>query len=194
MKTESMKSKLREMLSTKRYEHSLGVCAEAVKIAEYCGEDAENAYIAGLLHDCAKGFSEDEQIRLCGEYGIALDKITLACPPIIHAPLGAETAKREFGIDDEEILAAIRFHTVARAEMTTLEKIIYVADMTEPMRDFDGVDKIRALAYENLDEAFLEALNQSIGFNLKKNTVIHPDTLNARNDMLIRKGRKANGY
>lgn len=193
MKTEFMKNKLREMLPPKRYKHSMGVCAEAVKMAKLYGEDTEKAYIAGLLHDCAKCFSENEQIRLCGEYGIELDKVTLACPAVIHAPLGAETAKREFGIGDEEILNAIRFHTVARAGMTKLEKIVYIADMTEPMRDFNGVDKIRALAYENLDDAFLEALNQSMGFNLKKNTVIHPDTLRARNDILMRKGRKADG-
>ena len=189
MKTEFIKSKLQKMLKPKRYEHSLGVCAEAVKMAELYGADVDKAYAAGLLHDCAKGFTADEQIRLCNEYGVRLDKITLACPAVIHAPIGAETARREFGVVDEEILGAIRYHTVARAGMTTLEKIIYIADMTEPLRDFDGVDKIRTLAYKNLDGALLEALNQSIGFNLEKNTVIHPDTLNARNDILRRKGK-----
>lgn len=193
MKTEYIKSKLEEILNPRRLEHSMGVCDEAVRLADIYGENKEKAYIAALLHDCAKGFDISEQIRLCGEYGIKLDAVTLACPAVIHAPLGAETARRKFGIEDTDILRAIRRHTVACAGMTRLDKIIYTADMTEPLRNYRGVEKIRALAYRDLDEAFLEALNQSIRFNLEKNTIIHPDTLNARNDILMRKGRCADG-
>ena len=179
-----MKSKLKAVLKPGRYQHSLGVCSEAVKLAEMYGEDHDKAYFAGLLHDCAKGCSKGEQIELCKKFGVELDEAALACPAVIHAPLGAEIARREFGIKDEEILDAIRYHTVARAGMTELDKIIYVADMIEPMRDYDGVDELRELAYKNLDKAVLEALKQSIRFNLEKNSVIHPNTLEAWNDIL----------
>lgn len=193
MKTEFMKSKLKPMLKPKRYEHSIGVCDTAVKMAKLYGADTEKAYVAGLLHDCAKGFDIDRQKELCTEYGITLDKITLACPAVIHAPLGAEVARRVFGVCDEEILNAIRYHTVARANMQKLDKIIYIADMIEPLRDFDGVDILRKTAKKDLDRAFLTALGQSIGFNLAKNAVIHPNTLDAWNDMLIRKEETADG-
>lgn len=185
-----MKDKLKRTLSEKRYKHSLGVCDEAVKLAKLYGADTEKAYMAGLLHDCAKGYDTNKQIELCAEYGIALDKITLSCKAVIHAPLGAAVAKDEYGIDDEEILEAIRCHTVAKENMSLLDKIIYIADMIEPMRDFDGVDKLRKAAYKNIDEAFIMGLKQSIVFNAEKNKIIHPDTISAWNYMLtdIQKG------
>lgn len=179
-----MKSKLKAVLKPGRYQHSLGVCSEAVKLAELYGIDHDKAYFAGLLHDCAKGCNKEEQLGLCEKFGVELDEITLACPAVIHAPLGAEIARREFGIKDEEILDAIRYHTVARAGMTELDKIVYIADMIEPMRDYDGVDELRGLAYKDLNKAMLEALKQSIRFNLDKNAVIHPNTLEAWNDIL----------
>lgn len=179
-----MKNKLKGTLSEKRYKHSLGVCDEAVKLAEKYVADTEKAYLAGLLHDCAKGYDTDKQIELCAKYGIELDEITLACKAVIHAPLGAAVAKDKYGIDDEEILEAIRCHTVAKASMSLLDKIIYIADMIEPMRDFPGVEKLRKAAYEDIDKAFIMGLKQSIVFNAEKNKIIHPDTISAWNYML----------
>lgn len=179
-----MKDKLKKTLSEKRYKHSLGVCDEAVKLAKRYGADTDKAYIAGLLHDCAKGYSNDEQISLCQKYGIELDDMTLACKPVIHAPLGAEIARSEYGIDDEEILEAIRCHTVAKENMSLLDKIIYIADMIEPMRDFPGVDKLREAAEEDIDKVFIMGLKHSIVFNAQKNKIIHPDTISAWNYML----------
>ena len=182
-----MKEKLKNRLNAHRFEHSMGVADEAVKLARLYGEDEEKAYIAGLLHDCAKGYSTEKQIQLCKELGVELDEITLKCPAVIHAPLGAVLAKTDFGIEDKDILDAIRSHTTGATDMTKLMKIIYIADMIEPMREFLGVDKLRKLAHENLDEAIMAALAQSIEFNLRKNTVIHPDTLKAWNSCIINK-------
>lgn len=80
------------------------MCDEAVKLAEKCGADTEKAYTAGILHDCAKGYDTDEQIKLCQKYGVVLDDITLACKPVIHAPLGAKIAKAEYGVNDKDVL------------------------------------------------------------------------------------------
>ena len=88
--------------------------------------------------------------------------------------MGAELARLEYGIDNEAVLEAIRCHTVGKAGMSKLDKIVYIADMIEPMRDFDGVEELRELAYKDLDKAMLAALKDSIDFNLKKQSVIHP--------------------
>ena len=182
-----MKAKLEASLKPGRYRHSLGVCDESVKLAKIYGVDEENAYLAGLLHDCAKGFSKKQQIQMCRKLNIELDDITLSCPAVIHAPLGAEIARLEYGIDNEAVLEAIRCHTVGKAGMSKLDKIVYIADMIEPMRDFDGVEELRELAYKDLDKAMLAALKDSIDFNLKKQSVIHPKTIEAWNDLLINK-------
>lgn len=182
-----MKERLKKALKESRYLHSIGVCETAVEMAKLYGVDEEKAYIAGLLHDCAKCFSNEEQLRLCDEYGIELDEITLACPAIIHAPLGAAIAESEYGIKDEEILRAIRLHTTGGERMTKLDKIIYIADMIEPHRDYEGVDRLRKLAYGNLDKAMLASLQSTLKFNVQKGATIHPDTLSAWNSLLLHK-------
>ena len=185
MEKDQMREKLKSSLKHKRYEHSLGVCMESVRMAQLFGADTEKAYIAGLLHDCAKCFSRDEEAEWCRRYPEVADQMTLLCHPVLHAPLGAVVARDEYGITDQDILSAIRYHTTACADMKLLDKIIYVADMTEPHRDFDGVDKLRQLAHENIDHAFREAVRQTLLHNIKKGSLIHPDTLDAWNSIVI---------
>lgn len=182
-----MKDKLRKSLKESRYIHSIGVCETAVEMAKIYGVDEKKAYVAGLLHDCAKCFDYETQIQMCREFGIVLDEITLACPAVIHAPLGAAMAKAEYGIEDEEILRAIRLHTTGGTNMTKLDKIIYIADMIEPSRRFDGVDELRGMSLLNLDTAMENSLRSTLNFNIQKGTVIHPDTLSAWNNLLLHK-------
>lgn len=179
---EQITERLKDSLGKKRFIHSMGVCDTAVHLARKYGADEEKAYTAGLLHDCAKGMKIPEQLEKCAEYGLKLDKHTMLCPPVIHAPLGAEMAKREYGVTDEEILDAIRRHTVGGSGMTLLDKIIYTADMIEPSRDFDGVERLRELAEQDIDEAFFESVKQSLIFNITENKPIHPDTLDSYNE------------
>ena len=183
-----MKDRLKEALKPKRYQHSLGVAKTAKKLAEKYGADPEKAYTAGLLHDCAKLPIFNDQMKLAERYEMKFDDITMKCPAVIHAPLGARHAREAYGIDDREILDAIEFHTVGRANMTLLDKIIYVADMIEPTRDFRGVEKLRRLADKDIDRALIACLKQSIAHNAKKESVIHPNTLEAWNDMMIHRG------
>ena len=177
--------KLSKVLSEKRYTHSVYVSHTAVDMAKIFGLDIKKAFLAGLVHDCAKYMSYDEMIDTAKRYGYTFDGMTLACPGIMHADVGALLAQYEYGIDDTGILDAIRYHTVAREGMTSLEKIIYIADMAEPMRDFDGVDRLRELSKSDLDKAFFEALRLSLEFNIKKKNIIHPNTLLAYNEVLI---------
>lgn len=187
MTKQEMRDKLKKALNKKRYEHSLGVCEEAVKMAKRFGADAEKAYYAGLLHDCAKCLEPDEERMLCKKYSVELDEMTKLCHPVAHAPLGAVVAKYEYGIDDCEILNAIRYHTVAWANMTLLDKIIYTADMIEPNRDFDGVDKLRKLAEEDINDVYFECVRQSLMHNIERKTIIHPNTLEAWNAICKKK-------
>lgn len=183
MDNKELQKKLGSSLKKKRFEHSLGVCGEAVRMAALFGADEEKAYIAGLLHDCAKCLSRDEETEVCKKYNIYLDDMTDRCHAVAHAPIGAVLAEHEYGITDPEILDAIRYHTVARADMTLLDKIIYVADMTEPNRDYDGADELRKLAKKNIDAAYREAVRQSLIHNLNKGAIIHPNTLEAWNSI-----------
>lgn len=185
-----MIEELKKTLSPKRFEHSMGVKETAISLARYYGADEKKAEIAAVLHDCAKGMSIEEQLKKCRELKLVLDEETLACPPVIHAPLGACIARCEYGIDDEEILNAICYHTVGRVGMSDLEKIIYVADMIEPTRDYDGVEELRKNAYNDLDTIMLEALNQCIIHNVKKGSLIHTDTIKCRNDIIERMKEK----
>ena len=175
MSRKSMERRLRKALTDKRYIHTQGVAEEAVKLAAHYGGDKEKALIAGLLHDCAKCLSGEEILRQSKEFGLELDDIMLARPIIAHGFLGAETARRDYQVNDPDILDAISFHTTGRADMSLLEKIIYVADYIEPNREaFLGLDDVRQLAYVDLDLALSLALQNTINENKAKNAAIHP--------------------
>lgn len=178
--TEDINKKLHYMLSPKRFLHTQGVAEESVKLAKKYGADTKKAYLAGLLHDCAKDYPSDEKLKMCQKYGIELDEILTEQPDLTHAFLGAEVARDVFKITDEEILGAIRFHTTGRPNMTLLEKIVYLADFFEPSRKyFDGINEIKELAYTDPDLAVAFSLDHTIKYNKKKNRVIHPLSVQA---------------
>ncbi len=185
-----MIEELKKRLDSARFVHSLEVAELSKELARRFGEDEEKAYLAGILHDCAKKIPNDEAIKKCMEFGIKLNEVELKNPALIHAPLGAEIAKREFGIKDSDIYNAIKNHTVARAGMSNLEKIVYVADMAEPGRDFEGVNEIRKLLKENLDDAVLCALKFTLKFNIDREKLVHPGTIDAWNDIKLKKERE----
>ncbi len=171
----SIKKQLHYELSPKRFLHTRGVAEEALKLAELYDIEPERAYIAGILHDCAKDYSTEEALELCEKYNLELDEVLKSQPDLIHSFLGAEVARHEYGIEDEDILNAIRYHTTGRAEMSDLEKIIYLADFFEPSRKpFKGIEEMKALAYSNLNKAMEFALNNTIDYNTKKSRLIHP--------------------
>lgn len=181
-----MESKLKGMLLEKRYRHSVNVMETAVKMAEFYNADVEKARVAGLLHDCAKNYSTAQMLELCNLYGIELDSVSKAQPGLIHAFLGAEVAKREFGIDDDEIYDAIYYHTVGKPAMNLLTKIIYIADGIEPLRTYEGVDTLREIAFHDIDKAIIYQMDMTIKQVIKKGTLLHPGTVNTRNYYISR--------
>lgn len=185
-----MKKKLKTMLKPKRFEHSIHVAEEAEKMARRFDADPQKAYIAGLVHDCAKNMPEDEMLKRCTQYGITLSWIEKRNSALIHAPLGAQIAREEFFIEDIDILNAIAYHTVGRAGMSILEKIIYVADMIEPGRSFPGVDRLRKEAQTDLDHTALLCIESAVKCNLERRSLIHPGTIDMWNDLIKNKTQK----
>lgn len=177
-----IKEKLQSALSIDRYIHTLGVAKEAQKLAAVYG-DAElvkKAEYAGLLHDCAKDYPDDMKKRFCKEYHVPVDDVMKKQLGLIHPFLGAEVAKREYGVKDEDIIGAIRWHTTGKPEMTVLEKIVFIADYIEPNRKpFDGLEKARKLAYEDLDKAMAYILESTIEYVKERNRALHPYSVEA---------------
>lgn len=180
MTTEQMKEKLGSMLTDHRYTHSIGVMETAIEMAKRFGVDQEKALLAGLLHDCAKQIDRDTQIAMCDQLGIALDQVKRESSALIHADLGARLAETEFGITDKSILDAIQYHTLGRANMTQLEKVLYLADIIEPNRKpFEGLAELRELCQKNLDEAVLYGLELGIANVARKGRTLHTQTVEA---------------
>ena len=174
------RQKLQQKLSPMRYEHTLGVSYTAMALAMRYGQDLDQAELAGLLHDCAKYFNDEEIIRKCRKHGIEVSEAELRAPAVLHAKYGAWLAKNRYGVSDPEILSAIRWHTTGRANMTTLDKIIYVADYIEPRRDkAPDLPRLRALAFEDLDQTMYEMLDGTLRYLREKGGDVDPMTKEA---------------
>lgn len=182
---------LRQNLTEKRFVHTIGVAETAKSLAEKWGADSDSAFLAGLVHDCAKEIPADDAILHLTKYGYRVDEIERQAPALLHAPLGSFMAKEVFGIDDKAVIDAIMYHTTGRPQMSILEKIIYVADFTEPARTYPEAEKIRRLSYEDIDKAVLKEADMVIKFTVDRGRVIHPNTVYARNYYLtlINEGR-----
>ncbi|MBP1924972.1 putative nucleotidyltransferase with HDIG domain [Sedimentibacter acidaminivorans] len=162
MNIEEMKVELEKSVGTKLFGHCVRTMEEAVKLAKNYNVDVEKAKLAGLLHDCGKLW----------------DKQT---DNLKHAKVGAELAKKSYSIQDVDILNAIRYHTTGREAMSLLEKIIYIADKIEPNRNFAGVEEIRELAYNNINEAIIKSLISTISFVKQRNLELDSESLKTLN-------------
>ena len=178
---EAIEEKLKGLLSEKRYRHSLGVMETAEEMARRFGINPEKAKLAGLLHDCAKDIDKDEMLVLCKQLGIRLDPVKKEQRSLIHADLGAKLLETEFGITDQEIIDAVKYHTLGRENMTDLEKILYLADVIEPNRKpYEGIEDLRRLCKSNLDCAMLFAIERSIEYVQHRHKKLHSQTLAAQ--------------
>lgn len=157
---DEIKDYLRSNLKPARYGHVLGVVNTAIKLAETYGEDKEKAEIAALCHDVAKNMSNEELRKIIEDENIILSIDEENTKELWHSIIAPIIAKKVFEIKDEEILNAMRWHTTGKENMTNLEKIVYLADLIEPSRKFEGIDEIREVAYKDLDLAMLKALTQ----------------------------------
>ena len=187
---EKIKIDLKEMLSEKRYNHSIGVMDKAVELAKIYGVDEDKAALAGLTHDIAKEISDEEAFKIAEKNNIVIDNFIKANPKLIHGKIGAILAQQKYGLD-EQIQKAIEFHTETTPDMDMLGKIIYVADKIDETRTYSEQLEIwRNLAKEDIDETIIQIIN----FNTKKlideNRMINLIMLETRNKILMNKNRK----
>jgi predicted HD superfamily hydrolase involved in NAD metabolism len=180
---------LKNNLRYKRFEHSLSVRDTAVEIARFYRADEEKARLAGLVHDCAKDKSGEELLGIVSGAGHSIDEVCLDSPKLLHGVAGAIIAREVMGIEDEEVLNAVTYHTTGRKGMSILEKIIYIADYVEPLREFPGVDKMRRDVYSNLDEAMIYAFDSTIKYVIERGQMIHPYSVEGRNHVIMESRR-----
>lgn len=178
----AIKDKLSGQLPKKRYEHSVGVSYISSALAMRYGADIYKAELAGILHDCAKGYNNKELMILCKDAGIELSDEEIKSPSILHAIYGKYLAKKSYLMEDEEVLEAIRWHTTGKSDMSLLEKIVYIADYIEPNRKkLQKLDNIRKLAFEDIDIALYEIVKSTIEYLYTSKIHINNMTLDCYN-------------
>src|SRR5690606_35419006 len=183
-----LEAEARRRLRPARFEHVRGVVAAADELARRWGVDVRRARVAAWLHDVAKDEAEDALLKRAREFDIVFDEITAREPTLWHSIVGAEIARREFGVHDEEVLAAVRYHTTGRPGMSRLEQIVFLADLVEPGRSFPGVDELRRKSRADLADAMVAAFDGVLCHVIPQGGLLHPDAVAARNDILLRRG------
>lgn len=172
---------LQQSLSPNRYIHSRSTAETAKKLADRYGQDSNKAYLAGLVHDCCRELDMDKQHSMLKALSYEVDELTFSIKELLHAYTAEYILRNTFIIEDKEIIMAVRSHTTGKEAMSKLEKIIFLSDVIEPSRSFPGIEYLRRLSMESLDEAVLAAFDSSIKFLIGKYSLIHPDTFLARN-------------
>ncbi|MCK4260452.1 MAG: bis(5'-nucleosyl)-tetraphosphatase (symmetrical) YqeK [Halanaerobiales bacterium] len=178
--------KLQQMLDSSRYQHTLGVVKVAIQLAEHYGVSTQQARLAALLHDSAKCLSKLNLLHRLESSDILVDDMEREVEALLHGPVGAVVAKEDFGIEDEAILRAIRYHTTGTPDMTLLDKIIFLADYIEPNRDCPGIEEVREVAFIDLDQAIIMATERTIIYEINRNNLIHLRTVETRNALIER--------
>lgn len=190
MTCEEAQELVKGRLSRKRYKHTVNVKNMAVELAKRYGADEEKAALAALLHDSAKELPQEEMLQIFSDNAIMAKNAASRPVPVWHGIAAAILCATKWGVTDPEILSAIECHTTGKANMTLLEKIIYMADATSAERDYPGVEQLRREEMQDLDLALLHSLQQSIAFVKKKGGDLDPQTVAACEDLQARTAQK----
>lgn len=185
-RTEEFKALLKERLDEYRYIHSLNVAKSARELATLFGGDEEKAYIAGLLHDVTKCENKGNQLQMLKKGGIILSQVEENNPKLWHAMTAPLYIKETLGIEDEEILSAVRYHTTGKEGMSLLDMIVYIADYISEERNYPDVDVMRKFSRESLEKGALYSLKYTLNKLSKDELVIHNDSLAFYNDLVIK--------
>lgn len=182
---EELMQRIQMQMSERRFEHVLGVEEMAIALAAKYGASEEKASIAALTHDYAKERPDDEFKLIIERDGFDLELLNYS-NAIWHGVVGANIVQRELGINDVDILEAIRLHTTGAAKMSLLTKVIYVADYIEPGRDFPGVQEARDLAMRDIDSAVAFETQQTLLHLVKQGKQIYPKTIETYNRWVVK--------
>lgn len=180
---------VRARVPVQRYRHVLGVARVAERLARRYGASRANARVAGVLHDCARHWEPEALVAYAHEHHLPVSEQERAAPVLLHAKIGANIARREFGVTDADTLAAIETHTVAVPGMSALQKILFVADTVEPSRRFEARASLEAIALRSLDDGILACLKASIDYLLARDVPIAPSTVEVYNALVQRNGK-----
>lgn len=186
---------LKKEISEKRYKHSMGVMKKAEELAKIYGEDVNKAKLIGLAHDIGKELSKEEKLQYAIENKLGVDEIEKVNIGLLHAKIGADICKKRYGFT-EDMQDAIKYHTVANKNMNILAKIIFVADKIEENRNYKNEEKqvkleeARRIATEDIDKAVLYEIDMSLEYTLRKNELIHPDSIFIRNKIITNLQKK----
>ena len=185
MNLDEYKKIIKSRMSDYRYTHSVNVSKEAVRLAKKYGADTEKAALAGILHDITKETPKEEQLQIMTDGGIILDNVQEKSSKLWHGISGSVYIRDVLKITDEDILNAVRYHTTGRANMSVLEKIIFIADFTSVERDYSGVKSMRKKAGTSLENAMLYGLQFTLKDLSKRAMIIHPDALACYNEIVM---------
>ena len=183
MDFEKYKQIIREKLDDYRFNHSICVADEAVRLSKLYGANEENAYLAGLLHDITKNYSADEHLKIFEKFDIILTDSEKGSEKLWHAISGSAYAKNVLNITNLDVINAIKYHTTARANMSLLEKIVYLADFTSADRNYPDVNVMRSLVNISIEKAMQYSLLYTINSLKEKGLTPHPDTIAAYNEI-----------
>ena len=189
MTVDEAKALVKSRLSEKRYKHTINVKKMAVKLAKRYGADEEKAALAALLHDSAKELLKAEMLQIFADNAIIAKNAAKRPAPVWHGYAASVLCQTQWGVTDPEILSAIECHITGKQNMSLLDKIIYMADMTSAERDWPGVEKLRKLEMKDLDAAMLAALKQTNGFVLSEGKPLDPESKAAYEDILAHSGQ-----
>lgn len=183
MQIEELEKIVKNTLSEYRFYHSKCVQKRCVELAKIYNVDTEKASKVGLVHDIAKEMTEEEKFQYIKEHNLIIDEIEKINTGLLHAKIGADIAKREFGFS-RDMVEAVLYHTTAKENMGILAKILYAADVTGEDRDWTDFEYAKKLTEENLDKSIVYIIDISIQKTIEKGKLLHPDSIYARNELL----------
>lgn len=181
---QAYEEEVKKHLTPQRFYHSQCVMEEAKKLAAFWGADEEKAALAGILHDIMKDTPGEEQLKMMEQFGIMLTDTQRANPKLWHSLCGAAYLEHVLGIQDKEILEAVRCHTSGKKDMTLLEKVLFVADYMSADRDYPGVERMREKAYKSLDAAIVEGISFTVSELMERQAPVSADSIDAYNDAI----------
>ena len=181
----------KKRLSEKRYQHTLNVRRMAVKLAKRWGADPEKAALAALLHDTAKELPREEMLQILNDNAIMAENAQNRPSPVWHGICAAILAQTQWGVEDEEVLSAIRCHTTGRPGMSLLDEIVFLADMTSAERDYPEVDYLRKLEKKDIHQAMREALEMNLHWLEESGRPVDEETRAALEDLRQRERNAA---
>lgn len=179
--------KVAKTLSNERFKHTIRVAILAGELASIHHEDMDKAVLAALVHDYAREKKNDELLALAQQGNWPIHAVEKSHPMLLHGPVAAFLAREEWGIKDTDVLEAVTYHTTGHPQMNPIAKVLYVADMVEPGRDYSGVEELRNQAFVDLKVSLLACLDHSIRYLLSEGAMIHPLSVETRSKLINNK-------